>query len=260
MEVLSPPPFEYNVVDTVSCASAGNCTAGGFWNAGPNGAPGHGQAGGFMVSEVNGRWHTLVLPSGGGGSRWVSCWHAGDCVSAGTNRVNIQTNGRWGKTLTFAALRGDEIAAVSCPSAGDCTVAGFLGFSDDDYGGYNNAFVLAERDGHWGKVYDLKGVAAGQLNAPFSALSCASPGNCGGGGSAIAGFDQFSNILNGAFVVGERNGRWGISAVPPGVAALNLGGNAGVNAVSCAAASACTAGGFYADAAGHLQAFVDGVK
>jgi hypothetical protein len=169
-----------------------------------------------------------------------------------------QTNGRWGRVRNFPALSGDNIAAVSCPAAGDCTVAGFLGYSDDDYGGLNNAFVLSEHDGHWGKVYDLKGVAAGQLNAPFSALWCASPGNCGGGGSAIAGFDHDGNILSGAFVVSEQDGRWTVSQTPPGLAALNAGGNAGVNSVVCPLASNCAAGGFYTDAAGHAQGFVEG--
>jgi hypothetical protein len=62
-------------------------------------------------------------------------------------------------------------------------------------------------------------------------------------------------------VAGERNGRWTAAEVPPGLAALNLGagnGNAGVNSVSCPAAWSCAAGGFYTDASGHTQAFVDG--
>jgi hypothetical protein len=41
-----------------------------------------------------------------------------------------------------------------------------------------------------------------------------------------------------------------------GTAALNTGGTAKVESVSCAAAGSCTAGGFYADGSGHAQAFV----
>jgi hypothetical protein len=210
------------------------------------------------VIEVNGRWHHLLLPTHGGGDSLVSCSRVGDCLATAGNAAVTKTNGRWGKVRRFPSLSGDDIAAVSCPSPGDCTVAGFLGYSDDDYGGYNNAFVLAERHGHWGKVYDLKGVADGQLNAPFSALWCASPGNCGGGGSAIVGLDPYGNVLNGAFVVGERDGRWAASETPPGLAALNAGENAGVTTVACPLASTCAAGGFYTDAAGHQQAFVEG--
>jgi hypothetical protein len=64
----------------------------------------------------------------------------------------------------------------------------------------------------------------------------------------------------GPLVVGERNGKWSAPEIPPGVAALNLGGNAQVTSVSCATAGACTAGGFYTDASGHGQAFVDGAQ
>jgi hypothetical protein len=92
----------------------------------------------------------------------------------------------------------------------------------------------------------------------LDALWCASPGNCGGGGSAIAGFDQYGDILNGAFVVGERDGKWAVSETPPGLAALNAGRNAAVNIVACPLASTCAAAGFYTDAAGHQQPFVEG--
>ncbi len=256
MEALSPPPFQVNVVDTVSCASAGNCTAGGFWAAGPNGAPGHGQSGGFMVSEVNGRWHQLVLPTGGGGSRWVSCWHAGDCVSAGTDRVNIQTNGRWGKTLTFAALSSKPILAISCPSAGNCTLGGVLGYYPvDQFELPSGGYVLNERNGHWGKAIGVAGPAnLGQIDL----MSCPSAGNCGAAGNANPSFDNEGNPISSAFVVGERDDRWATSEQPPGLPKLNAGDNSSVNSVSCPSASACTAGGSYTDASGHSQAWVDG--
>jgi hypothetical protein len=258
MQAVSPPPFQVNYVRSMSCRSAGNCTAAGIWNAGSNGSPTYGQDGGFVVSEVKGHWQHLRLPVRGGGDSLVACWRAGDCLATAGNSVVIQTRGRWGKAHHFAALSGDVIAAVSCPSAGNCTVAGFLGYSDSDYGGYNPAFVLAERDGHWGRVYHLKGLAGTQLSDPFAVLRCASAGNCGGGGTAIAGFDDYGDILGGAFVVGERDGKWTAAETPPGLAALNAGGNAGVNAVSCPVASTCAAVGFYTDAGGHQQAFVQG--
>jgi len=52
------------------------------------------------------------------------------------------------------------------------------------------------------------------------------------------------------------NGTWGTAQEVPGTAALNQGGNAELNSVSCGAAGNCGAGGFYQDGAGHLQAFV----
>src|SRR5580693_8644089 len=49
---------------------------------------------------------------------------------------------------------------------------------------------------------------------------------------------------------------WGTAAEVPGLGALNAGGSAAVNVVSCWRAGDCAAGGFYADAARHQQAFV----
>jgi hypothetical protein len=46
----------------------------------------------------------------------------------------------------------------------------------------------------------------------------------------------------------------GISPCAAGIAALNAGGDAQITSVSCALAGSCSAGGFYADRSGHLQA------
>jgi hypothetical protein len=59
-----------------------------------------------------------------------------------------------------------------------------------------------------------------------------------------------------AFVVEETNGTWGTAIEVPGTAALNQGGFAFVESVSCASAAECSAGGIYADSSGHDQVFV----
>ena len=41
----------------------------------------------------------------------------------------------------------------------------------------------------------------------------------------------------------ERNGRWGKAIEVPGLGALNTGGYAEVNSVSCGSAGSCAAGG-----------------
>ena len=70
-------------------------------------------------------------------------------------------------------------------------------------------------------------------------MSCASRGNCSAGGEYDdAGTGQ-------AFVVTETNGTWGKTEEIPGTATLNSGGLALVEAVSCASAGNCTAGGVY---------------
>ena len=54
----------------------------------------------------------------------------------------------------------------------------------------------------------------------------------------------------------ERNGRWGTAIEVPGLGALNTGGYAEVNSVSCASAGNCAAGGDYTDRHGDQQGFV----
>jgi hypothetical protein len=70
----------------VSCTSAGNCTAGGFYTDGSD----HEQA--LVVSETNGTWGTAIEVPGsetlnaGGDARVasVSCRSAGRCAVGGT--------------------------------------------------------------------------------------------------------------------------------------------------------------------------------
>jgi hypothetical protein len=45
------------------------------------------------------------------------------------------------------------------------------------------------------------------------------------------------------------HGAWGKGRLVPGIAALNVGGDAAVTAISCAAPGYCTAGGYYTSAA-----------
>jgi hypothetical protein len=117
--------------------------------------------------------------------------------------------------------------------------------------------VFSEHRGRWGKADYLTGPASG---GTVTSLQCASAGNCAAGGSGFADYDENGDELIQAFVVSERDGRWTAAETPPGEAALNLGSeaNSQVNSVSCPSASNCVAGGYYSDAAGHVQAFVDG--
>ena len=75
-------------VQSVSCTSAGNCAAGGFYG----GVSGHRQA--LVASETNGSWGTAIeVPGSGtlnkGGDALVnsvSCALAGSCAAGGTYR------------------------------------------------------------------------------------------------------------------------------------------------------------------------------
>jgi len=80
-------------------------------------------------------------------------------------------------------------------------------------------------------------------------VSCPSAGNCSAGGVYNLGAGQ-------AFVVSEVNGRWDTAKEVPGTAALNTGGNAAVQSLSCASAGNCSAGGYYTDNFRSPHAFV----
>jgi hypothetical protein len=54
----------------------------------------------------------------------------------------------------------------------------------------------------------------------------------------------------------KTNGTWGTAIGVPGSAALNKGGRAALDSLSCASAGHCGAGGTYTDASGARQAFV----
>jgi D-alanine-D-alanine ligase-like ATP-grasp enzyme len=256
----------FAAVTSVSCASAGNCGAAGYYVDGA----GHQQV--FVVTERNGAWGTAVqVPglaslnaSGVPAVTSVSCASAGNCSAGGSyqdGRGNLQAfvvtqaNGIWGKARQvpgMASLNAGGHAAmssVSCASAGNCGAGG-------DYrnsAGRQQAFVVTQIHGTWGKAKQVAGTAS--LNAGghagVNSLSCATARNCSAGG-----FYRDSAGRGQAFVVTQANGTWGRAKQVPGTASLNAGGSAVVGSVSCTSAGNCGAGGFYQDGRGNLQAFV----
>ena len=56
----------------------------------------------------------------------------------------------------------------------------------------------------------------------------------------------------------SSGGTWGRAEEVPGTAALNMGGDAETESVSCGAAGDCSAGGYYIAGSGAVQAFVAG--
>jgi hypothetical protein len=158
--------------------------------------------------------------------------------------------GTWGTAIevpgTGALNTGGnaDINSVSCASAGNCGAGG----SYDDASGLW-PFVASQTAGKWGTAEKVPGIAtlgAGQTQA----VSCATAGNCSAGGTyeAVSGTQ--------VFVVSQTAGKWGTAEEVPGIAALNAGGNAALNGLSCATAGNCGAGGGYKDASGNQQAFV----
>ena len=246
-------------IDSLSCSSAGDCSAAG-------GRPA------FVVSERSGRWgRAIVVPGLAELTKLkpfvfmnsISCGSAGDCAAGGTYSpaslrrsafVVSEQSGRWREAIrvpgivTLNTSGQAAVNSVSCPSPSECVAGGdYLGTPG------SGAFVVSARNGRWGRAIVIRGFAAlGAHAASIRALSCASPGNCVAGGSYL--------VKTGAqlvFVVSDRNGHWGRAIKVPGIATLNLGGMAAVTSVSCGSPGNCAAGGYYApDTGGSQLAFV----
>jgi hypothetical protein len=138
---------------------------------------------------------------------------------------------------------------VSCGSAGNCSAGGQ--YLDPSRG--HQAFVVSQAHGAWGTAVEVPGTAALNQggNAALDSVSCASAGNCGAGGyyTNSSGREQ-------AFVVSQANRTWHTAIEAPGTAALNAGGDAAVESVSCTTAGNCSASGTYMDGSDHFPAFV----
>jgi hypothetical protein len=180
----------------VSCASAGNCVAGGFYRDRSR----HSQA--WVASQRNGRWGTAIEVPG---------------------TANLNT----GATVA----EGAEVLSVSCGSAGNCMAGG----SYKSLHGRLQAWVASQVNGRWGTAIVAPGTAALNAggNGGVTSVSCASAGNCMAGGFYTdgSGLGDFQG-----FVASQRNGRWGTAIEVPGTAGLNGGGDAEVTSVACASA------------------------
>jgi hypothetical protein len=84
-----------------------------------------------------------------------------------------------------------------------------------------------------------------------AAVSCGAVGNCG-----LGGYYTDASGRKQAFVTSEAGGTWSAAQEVPGTAALNAGGAAGTESVSCASAGNCSAGGHYTTSPSSQQAFV----
>jgi hypothetical protein len=89
--------------------------------------------------------------------------------------VASETNGTWGTAANVPGTRntGDEVASISCASAGNCGADG--GSTGEQ------AFVASETDGTWGTAARVRGLSPD--DSSLTSMSCPAPGNCAAGGS-----------------------------------------------------------------------------
>ena len=203
-------------VTSVSCASAGNCTAGGDY-----GDVRYLKA--FVLSEVNGTWsNALRVPgiavlSGGRGAGVVSvsCALPGNCAAVGSyltshggrqGFVVSEVNGSWRRALAvpgLAALSGGgsaEVRSVSCGAPGSCAAGGYYRTGNRSHG-----FVVSEVNGSWQRALQVPGLAALDKAGIAEVMSV----SCGAVGSCAADGDYYNGGTgSGAFVANASDGVW----------------------------------------------------
>jgi hypothetical protein len=249
-------------LNSVSCASAGNCVAIGAYRDSFT------QIQALLVSESSGTWSTASqapLPadggtSGGHGLYSVSCSSAGNCAATGyyydssghtQGLLLSESSGTW--TPLKAPLPADagtipaaNVLSVSCAAAGGCTAGG----SYTDASGHSQGLLLSESSGTWstGIEASLPSDAGTNPNAGIGSVSCVSAGTC----SAVGFYEDSSGNEQG-LLLSESSGTWstGIKASLPSDAATNP--SVELYALSCATAGSCAAINGYEDSSSHSQ-------
>jgi len=250
------------LVKSVSCASARNCTATGFYAN---------RSGGFralVLTKTSGTWTAARAPVPAGAAAnpddflgAVSCTSAGNCAATGDYLDRLgrdqgllltKTSGTW--TAVKAPLPAGtvfdpfaDVNSVSCTSAGNCTATGTYSDNSD----HRQGLLLTQTAGTWAAVQaPLPAHPRFNPNVILNSVSCTSAGNC----TAVGGYLDSSNHSPGLLLT-QTAGTWAAARPPlPAGAASDPG--AGVFSVSCASAGNCTAVGGYTDSSGKEQGLV----
>jgi hypothetical protein len=189
---------------SVSCAAAGECSAGGYYTV--LNSPYTNYEEGFVVSETGGVWGTAEeVPAYSG----------------------------------FSQSMG--VSSVSCAAVGGCTAGGYYWPPGDGNG--RQGFLVTETGGVWGLAQNVPYLANLNTggDAAVLSVSCKAVGDCAAGGYYFdfgAGADELQG-----FVVSETDGSWNGAEPISGLVPVN-GGTAEVLSVSCGAAGECRAGGY----------------
>jgi len=265
--VQSDSPF--NVFNSVSCSSPGNCTAIGKFRNNRDIFEA------FTMTSTNGVWELAqpaVFPSGVysdlSPAFWasISCASPGNCTAAGQfdNIAGFReaftmtsTNGAW--ELARPAVFAENVQyqtplagfnSVSCTSPGNCTAAGtFTNNSDSD-----QAFTMTSTNGVWELAQPAvfpDGVQSVFTESAFRSVSCASPGNC-----TVVGRFKNTSDRDEAFTMTSTNGVWELAqpaVFPTGVRSASP--SAHFNSVSCASPGHCTAVGRFKNTSDRDEAF-----
>jgi hypothetical protein len=249
-------PGRYITVNSVSCASPGNCAAVGYDSEEiePEGTVD--TYGAYVIDEVNGTGGTATPISGfaasGGSVTALSCTAPGDCGAGGwayagkqgTERVPFisdQVNGAWSSAEVpgYSALSqatvnaGPEVSAITCTAPGDCAAGG--GFRTS--GGLGGAFTISESAGTWWPAQRVPSIPLRVVHSSSEPYGIAVTGiSCPAAGDCSPVIDD--GVAYASYVMDEADGIWGTARLILGTTQSFL-----VSAVSCPAAGACLASG-----------------
>jgi hypothetical protein len=265
-DAASPPA---PTLVSVSCASAGNCSAVGTYTSTS------GTTHGLLLTESSGVWAPGVRAGSffAGGPDVtvrlysVSCASAGNCAAVGTVTLDNQTGGLMlTQTSGVWAAQGhaaipplndngtlpdvDGLSSVSCASVGNCTAVGYFG---NYVGSSLNAqgLLVTETSGVWapGVRAVLPADADSNPDVDLISVSCSSAGDCAAAGTYGDSSGNFQTVL-----LTQTSGAWGTgvkASLPdgagPGTPAATPPPFASWPAVSCPSAGHCTAVGTYVD-------------
>ena len=267
----SPDPDQPDVgggLDLVSCPAAGDCTAVGWYT---NKDAGHSMYP-WVLTESGGIWSSgldALLPADASilgefekgpspffGFTGLSCPSVGNCTAVGgyegkngaeEGLILTERDGVWSQGLkaplppkAVPKVESNEfnspLVSVSCAAPDDCSAVGWYA------PGSPRGLLLTERGGTWkASALSLPAKAKAPGGVYLTSVSCPSRGNC-----AAVGHYRWKRATHG-LIVRERGGKWGRAAnaaVPKDAASKQ---HTFLNSVSCPSASACTAGGYYAD-------------
>ncbi len=266
-ELLPPAAQEVDSVASVSCPSAGNCTAVGFYVD----LSSYFHA--LVFNEASGVWLTgtaATLPANayaGDANSYltsVSCASAGNCSAVGyytdgsSNQQGLllsETAGLWG-TGMGAALPANAagnprvyLESVSCAAVGNCSAVGYY----TDIAGTQQGLIIREIAGAW---HTLPGVvlpanAGANQSANLSSVSCPQAGTCEAVGYYLLGSGNEDGLI-----VNETGAVWrrGVqAALPSNAGNVNGGSVSELGTVSCPPTGNCVAGGSYLDNSGNDQ-------
>jgi Fibronectin type III domain len=220
-------------LESVSCTSATECTAVGFYVSAALDKP-------IYATETAGAWGAasqVQMPVGIGGADLfgVSCTSATDCTAVGESGGSsclmgivacgfpihaTETSGVWGALVVDTASGAGSLSGVSCTSATDCTASG--------YDNNNRPIYETETAGTWGPAteIDVPGGIGG-----FGAVSCTSATNC-----TAVGYDDDNGLTQPIYAT-EEAGVWGAATV------ISEPGQPILSGVSCTSATDCTSVG-----------------